>query len=105
MSELIDRRAFIEHERKLYCEDCDRRQGMKKGKLTFCYEIGDAPCRACWLDDVLTDLEDAPTIDAVPVVRCGECKWFIGIGHYCKYLREKIKRTDGYCSYGERREG
>lgn len=66
--ELIDRQAFIERERKLYCEDCDRRKGMKNGKLTICYEIGDAPCRSCWLDDALTDLEDAPTIDAVPVV-------------------------------------
>ena len=68
MSDLIDRQAFIERERKLYCKDCDRRQGMKNGKLTFCYEIGDAPCRSCWLDDVLTDLENAPTIDAVEVV-------------------------------------
>ena len=60
MSELIDREAFIEQERKVYCENCDRRQGMKNGKLTFCYEIGDAPCRACWGEDILTDLEDFP---------------------------------------------
>lgn len=50
-------------------------------------------------------LDKQPTIDAVEVVRCGECKWCIGVGHYCKHFREKIKRTDGYCSYGERREG
>lgn len=56
-------------------------------------------------DTTLRDIvDDAPTIDAVEVVRCGECKWFIGVGHYCKYCREKIKRTDGYCSYGERRD-
>ena len=61
MSELIDRQAFIEQERRLYCEDCDRRKGKKNGKLTVCYEIGEAPCRACWLDDALTDLEDFPT--------------------------------------------
>ena len=61
MSELIDRQAFIENERKLYCEDCDRRKGTKNGKPTvICYEIGEAPCRACWLDDALTDLEDFP---------------------------------------------
>ena len=57
MSDLIDRQAFIENERKLYCEDCDRRKGTKNGKL---YEIGEAPCRACWLDDALDDLEDFP---------------------------------------------
>ena len=62
MSDLIDRQAFIENERKLYCEDCDRRKGAKNGKPNvICYEIGEAPCRACWLDDALTDLEDFPT--------------------------------------------
>ena len=62
MSELIDRQAFIEQERKLYCEDCDRRKGTKNGKPNvICYEIGEAPCRACWVDDVLTDLEGFPT--------------------------------------------
>ena len=62
MSELIDRQSFIEQERKLYCEDCDRRKGTKKGKPNvICYEIGEAPCRACWLDDALGDLEDFPT--------------------------------------------
>lgn len=62
MSDLIDRQAFIENERKLYCEDCDRRKGTKNGKPNvICYEIGEAPCRACWLDDALTDLEDFPT--------------------------------------------
>ena len=61
MSELIDRQAFIENERKLYCEDCDRRKGTKNGKPNvICYEIGEAPCRACWLDDALGDLEDFP---------------------------------------------
>ena len=62
MSELIDRQSFIEQERKLYCEDCDRRKGTKNGKPNvICYEIGEAPCRACWLDDALGDLEDFPT--------------------------------------------
>ena len=61
MSELIDRQAFIEQERKLYCEDCDRRKGTKNGKPNvICYEIGEVPCRACWLDDALGDLEDFP---------------------------------------------
>ena len=120
MSELIDRQAFIERERKLYCEDCDRRKGMKNGKLTVYYEIGEAPCRSCWLDDALTDLEDAPTIDAVPVVhgewisdrlvttnggtygvrRCSRCEAYyqdIGYGwNYCPNCGARM---------GERREG
>ena len=76
MSDLIDREAFIEQERKVYCENCDRRQGMKNGKLTFCYEIGDAPCRACWGEDILTDLEDFPA--APRWVRCEDALPEIG---------------------------
>lgn len=29
-----------------------------------------------FLDDVMYALEEAPTIDAVEVVRCKDCKWF-----------------------------
>ena len=63
MSDYISREAFVEHYRKLLCEDCDRRKGMKNGKLKFCYEIGDAPCRACAVDDMLTYVEDFPAAD------------------------------------------
>ena len=43
---------------------------------------------------------EQPTVDAVPVVRCKDCKyWDCGD---C-YLLE-LSRPDDYCSYGERRE-
>ena len=91
MSELIDRQAFIERERKLYCEDCDRRKGRKNGKLTICYEIGDAPCRACWLDDALGDLEDFPT--ASPWRRVGD-------ELPDKYTQCLVADADGKCAVG-----
>lgn len=59
---LIDADAFIAEQRHLYCENCERRKGMKNGKMKFVYDIGDAPCRACGYGDVLDDLEDAPTM-------------------------------------------
>ena len=59
---LIDAGAFIAEQRHLYCENCERRKGMKNGKVKFVYDIGDAPCRACGYGDVLDDLEDAPTV-------------------------------------------
>ena len=59
----------------------------------------------------------APTIDAVSVVRCRECKWYGGDGwesdesrrrHWCNRVSEWGKcihvNADDYCSYGERRE-
>lgn len=67
MGEYIEREAFIEAKRKQYCADCDRRKGMKNGKMRFCYEIGEAPCRACYVDDLLTDVEDFPAADVVEV--------------------------------------
>lgn len=63
------------------------------------------------------DIEEAPTIEAEPVVRCKECKhWkpsgskagnsfsdmeYIGGCEFANYCR----RESDFCSYGERKEG
>lgn len=67
MAEYIDREAFIAQKRELYCKDCDRRKGMKNGKYRILYDIGDVPCRACGIEDVLSDVEDFPAVDVQPV--------------------------------------
>lgn len=59
---LIDSDAFETRIKELYCSDCDRRKGVKKGKMRMLYEIGDAPCRACGTYDALSDIDDAPTV-------------------------------------------
>ena len=71
--EYIEREAFLDAKRKLYCADCARRKGMKNGKCKTLYEIGDAPCRACGINDVLEDVEDYPAAD-VTEVRHGRWK-------------------------------
>lgn len=68
-------------------------------------------------------IHDAPTVDAVEVVRCKDCKWFsqttLGMDYACwrgaeqvwgetgehKGQRVCVRLKDGndYCSYGERR--
>lgn len=52
-------------------------------------------------------IDDAPTIDAVEVVRCKDCKYF-GIKDlvyvYCNYHMTDIIMPNDYCSYGERKE-
>lgn len=81
---LIDADALIDEAIERYCKDCNKRKGVKNGKWKIVYNIGDAPCRACDTDDMIDDLENAPTIDAVPVkhghweksqdgIRCSEC--------------------------------
>ena len=61
---------------------------------------------------VLQNIDDMPTVDAVPVVRCKHCK------HY-EYPENRVPEErvwwcycwnegtgkDDYCSYGERKDG
>ena len=56
----------------------------------------------------------APTVDAVPVVRCKDCKWFAdnngGEWYGCKMFHvvritpEDAPKPDDFCSYGDRME-
>lgn len=47
------------------------------------------------------DIEAAPTVDAVPVVRCRECVHFDNRFHECRRTMWSCK-DDDFCSYGER---
>ena len=74
---IIDADALYDDVMERYCKDCEKRKGMKRGKWRVIYEIGEAPCRACDVDDLKMELDEAPTIDAVRVVRCKDCRWYI----------------------------
>lgn len=57
--------------------------------------------------EVADMIEEAPTIDAVPVVRCKDCRyWGIGISvetdkvKCCEYARYMVGEN-GYCVYGD----
>lgn len=76
MSRYTDTDALIADITERYCKDCNKRRGMKNGKLRTIYEIGEAPCRACDVDDMKSELDNAPTTDVVPVVRCKNCKYY-----------------------------
>ena len=66
MPKYIDADEFVKKMREWCCEQCLKRKGMKRGKLQFVYEIGDVPCRACDVDDVISDIEDFPAADVEP---------------------------------------
>ena len=60
--------------------------------------------------DIEEWLNNAPTIDAVPVVRCKDCKYYEI--HKPKVLENCERKgyiipmkPDDFCSYGERKEG
>ena len=109
MARFIDADAFIDNAIKLYCKDCDRRKGHKNGKLCFIYEIGEAPCRACSVDDMKDDIENAPTADVVEVVRRKECKYnpknprlWSDNDTIQTYIMCCAFPEDGFCSYGKK---
>lgn len=83
----------------------DHHQDYQTFNLDDAYDKG-------W-EDALDNLEDAPTIDAVPVVRCRECrKWDADPDSYgkddgpkgkCMKSFEETYDND-FCSYGQRKD-
>lgn len=57
-------------------------------------------------------LQEAPTVDAVEVVRCRDCKhkrWVQEPCHgrsvdFCRVWNSCIYNLDGFCNYGERKD-
>lgn len=49
-------------------------------------------------------LDNAPTVDAVPVIRCGECKHITHTPHkwYCP-VNKKVVDRDEFCCWAERK--
>ena len=66
------------------------------------------PGELCYSEvDVANILLHAPTIEAVPVVRCRECKHLMFSDCYgeCGKGHMGVVRPDDFCSRGERKEG
>ena len=65
--------------------------------------------------DVVFDVEEMPTVDAVEVVRCKDCKYHYWEQepchgksvHYCKlpHMRGVEVFKEFFCYYGKRKEG
>ncbi len=100
MAEYIEREETLEDLRLQFCKGCNSYSEIK--------------CRSCSVDDVIGFIEDVPTADVVPVVRCGECEHFkeypiidtsipSGWGKCTKINMDVDLTINDYCSYGERR--
>ena len=87
---LIDADALLQHKRKMSGAD-------------FGGEFWDEAVLA-------SDIKNAPTVDAVPVVRCKDCKHWHKDTVFCGYMpygeaSERVNwYADDFCSYGERKE-
>ena len=89
MAECIEREATIKRIKEVYCVGCNSYNGVR--------------CRACGTGDAIDIIEDAPTVDAVPVVHgewihhddgvvtCSECgNAESSDSYYCRYCGAKM---------------
>ena len=58
------------------------------------------------LNQIITDIENQPTVDAVPVIRCVDCKysehWYRDKRRCFLWVEDGIDVfDDGYCNYGQ----
>ena len=86
MDEYISREETIKRIKECYCTGCNSYNGVR--------------CRACGTGDAIDIIEDAPTVDAVPVVRCKDCKHRFK-DSWCEYVDD----DNFYCARGKRKDG
>lgn len=75
-------------------------------QLSGCYSAGIARYMDRMLAHVLAEVDTAPAVDAVPVVRCKDCKWSIKDDWICGHPNNNAWNisTEHYCGYGERKD-
>lgn len=96
MSDLISRKALL---KELRCElrEC-RKDGEEFGGESILWAEG--------IEFAIDAVKEAPTIDAVEVVRCKDCKHTEPISgvRWCNaWGRVNGMGDDGFCNYGEKR--
>ena len=85
------------------CVNEDTHKSNHMGDTLMSYEVA----------DMIQDcIDNTPTIDAVPVVRCRECKYFTMWGghtpeHCCSNYKGLHQTVTGeqFCSEGQRKDG
>lgn len=92
MAEYLDREAFKKSVEERYCKPCKAEGKDHNG----CW------CRACWVDDMLDEVDCFQPADVSPVVRCKDCKYRDGTPGQPNILCAQMHEDD-FCSYGERR--
>lgn len=77
----------------------------KTDEEVFAFQCG-------WNDALKSVSQFAPTVDAVEVVRCKDCRYYLNSNEKCGlvdtrlrfYETDKVWTEDSFCSWGERRE-
>ena len=57
------------------------------------------------MEGIMLDIDEQPTIDVVPVIRCKDCKWFGNIGCAVEVVDETdMPKENDFCSFAERKD-
>lgn len=80
---LIDVNTFVETTAKIYADD----------SMSATEKVG----------RIIIAATEAPTVDAVEVVRCKDCQWWDGYG-MCNKSMPLLRSGEEYCSRGERKD-
>lgn len=100
MAEYLDREAFKKSVEERYCKPCKAEGKDHNG----CW------CRACWVDDMLDEVDCFQIADVAPVVRCKDCKYLVNAtvnsnGFLICHVNDMEIAPEDFCSYGERKDG
>ena len=80
----------------------------REDAIEVAYQLRHKPNDDEWNEEWLHSFNAIPTIDAVSVVRCGECKHMYdgikGDGYLICHKFNHFIKADDFCSYGEPNE-
>ena len=83
-------------------EICELRMDCNEVRMMRLIDADELP-----LDIEREDIDDAPTVDAVEVVRCKDCKWYVSYTMenktYKMCRKAHLGSDDFYCADGERK--
>ena len=86
-------------EKRLIDANAMRDDWLENGENEYVYDT----------NAVMDSIDSQPTVDAVEVVRCRECKYCDPENHHCDHYMGTSaplgRKPDDFCSYGERKEG
>lgn len=98
MSDLISKKAVMEE--LLAIQDVTY--------MSTCLTVDECKGKRWMIARALNAVKDAPTVDAVEVVRCKDCKYstpdIMSEDYIACWERNTVMPNDGFCSYGKRKE-
>lgn len=81
--------------------DADKLLARYKERCAGCKETKNYCEHCCDIADVISDIEDAPTVD---IVRCGECEYYNKHRSFPCVMHISSVKSDDFCSFGVRRK-